>query len=191
MRGTNFILSGPGVSRWRSFRACVGWWLAYFTLLGLIVQAIVAIFTSEGSAKAILEHIHGTAESWKYEHEKCYLVLLTGTPGPAVTIKKIKEKECTVTGYARFQITNGAGKKLKFGETGASEDSGYVENEGEWESESGLSSANQAITYWATVTGATGEEGKPIAWGSCTSTEIGGTGTPVKVATGKYKVTLG
>lgn len=192
MRGTNFVLSGPGVSRLQSLRAHVGWYLAYFTLLWLIVQAIAATFTSEGSAKAILETIHGTAEGWKYEHEKCYLVLLTGTPATSgsegVTIKKIKEKECTVTGYTRFQITNAVGKKLKFSESAGK---GIVENEGEWEIESGLSGANQAITFWATVTGAAGEEGKPISWGSCTSTEIGGTGTPVKVASGKYKVELG
>lgn len=191
MRGTHFILNGPGIGRWRSFRAHIGWWLAYFTLLGLILQTILATFTSQKTAKEILETIHGVAKSWEYEHEKCYLVLLTGTPGPEVTIKKIKEKECTVTGYARFQITNAAGKKLKFGESGSSEYKGTVENEGEWEIQSGLSGANQAITYWATVSGATGEEGKPIAWGSCTSTEIGGTGTPVKVASGKYKVELG
>ena len=192
MKGTSFILSGPGISRWRSLKAHVGWWLAYFTLLGLVLQAIVATFTSEGTAKALLETIHGTAESWKYEHEKCYLVLLTGTPATSgtegVTVTKIKEKECTVTNYARFQITNGAGKKLKFTESAGK---GVVENEGEWEIQSGLTGAGQAITYWATVTGATGTEGKPIAWGSCTSTEISGTQTPVKVAAGKYKVELG
>ncbi len=192
MRGTNFILGGPGVSRWRSFKAHVGWYLAYFTLLRLLLQML---FTAEAFApatsKALLETIHGVAESWKYEHEKCYLVLLTGTPGPEVTIKKVKEKECTVTGYTRFHITNGAGKKLAFGEVGSGEYRSYVENSEEWEIESGLSGANQAITYWAVVSGASGEEGKVIAWGSCTSTEIGGTGTPVKVASGKYKVELG
>lgn len=192
MRGTNFVLGGPGVSRWRSFKAHLGWWLAYFTLLGIILQTLLATFTSEKTAKEILELMHNVAENWKYEHEKCYLCLLKGTPATSgvegVTIKKIKEKECTVTGYARFQITNGAGKKVSFSESAGL---GIIENSEEWTVQTGLSGANQAITYWATVSGATGEEGKPIAWGSCTSTEIGGTGTPVKVASGKYKVELG
>jgi alpha-tubulin suppressor-like RCC1 family protein len=186
MRGTNHVLSGPGISHWQSLRAHARWWLAYFALLGLVLQTILATFTSEKSAKEILEHIHGVAESWKYEHEKCYLCLLTGTPATSgvegVTIKKIKEKECTVTGYARFQITNGAGKKVAFSESAGK---GIIENSEEWTVQTGLSGANQAITYWATVTGAAGEEGKPIDWGSTTSTEIGGTGTPVKVASGK------
>ena len=190
MRGTDFVFSGPGVSRWRTLKAYALWQLSWFVLLGILARIMFATFTSQKTAKEILETMHGVAESWKYEHEKCYLVLLTGTPGPEVTIKKIKEKECKVTNYARFQITNGVGKKLKFGETGSSEYAGYVENEGEWEIQSGLTGSNEAITYWATVTGASGEEGKPIAWGSCTSTEIGGTGTPVKVASGKYLVKL-
>lgn len=196
MRGTNFILSGPGIGRVQSFRARVRWYLAYFTfasiMLGLIAQALLATMTSESSAKAILETIHGTAESWVYEHEKCYLVLLTGTPATSgvegVTIKKIKEKESTVTGLTRFQVTNAAGKKLKFTESAGK---AIAENEGEWEIASGLSGAKQAITFWATVTGATGELGKPITWGSTTSTEIGGGATPVKVASGGYKVELG
>jgi hypothetical protein len=192
MNGTNLILSGPGISRWRSFKAHVRWYLAYFTLLGLLVRALLATFTSEKTAKEILETIHGTNNSWTYEHEKCYLVLLLGTPATSgvegVTIKKIKEKECKVTGYARFQITNGAGKKVSFSESAGK---GIVENSEEWTVQTGLSGGNEAITYWATVTGATGEEGKPIDWGSCTETSIGGTGTPVKVASGKFKVELG
>lgn len=239
MRGTNFILGGPGVSRWRAFKAHVLWHLAYFTLLKLLLQVLLgfeptgcgppaetriaapltdaeaaglkrtgllreamrwgylprlagaAEAFAPATSKALLETMWGVAESWKYEHEKCYLVLLTGTPGAEVTIKKVKEKECTVTGYTRFHITNGAGKKLTFGEVGSGEYRSYVENAEEWEIQSGLSGTNQEITYWAVVSGASGEEGKVIAWGSCTGTSIGGTGTPVKVAAGKLKVELG
>jgi hypothetical protein len=148
-------------------------------------------FTAEKTAKELLENLHNTNESIKFVAEKCYLVLLTGTPAASgvVTIKRVKEKECTVTGYSRFQITNGAGKKLAFSESGAGV--GIVENSEEWTVQTGLSGAGQAITYWAVVSGATGEEGKVISWGSCTSTEISGTQTPVKVASGKYKVELG
>jgi len=196
MRGTNYIFSGPGVSRSQSFRAHVKWHLAYFTfasmMLRLLFLLLFATLTSEGTAQEVLEVMHGTAESWKYEHEKCYLVLLTGTPATSgvegVTIKKIKEKECTVTGYTRFQATNAAGKKLKFSTLAGK---GIVENEGEWEIATGLPGAKQAITFWAMVTGATGELGKPITWGSTTSTEIGGGATPVKVASGGYKAEFG
>jgi hypothetical protein len=148
-------------------------------------------FTAESSAKNTLEQLTGWKEEWKFK-EHCYLMLMTGTPATSgsegVTMKKCKEKECTVTGYARFKVEKTAGHELAFSESAAK---GILENSAEWEIESGLSGAGQAITYWALVQESSGESGKVISWGSCTSTEISGTQTPVKVASGKLKVELG
>lgn len=172
----------------QSLRLLVRYYVATFAYLLLTF----GVFTSSVSAKELLEHISGWSEKWKFK-ENCYLMLMTGTPATSgnkgVTMKKCKEKETTVTGYARFKIEAAAGKKLKFVEI--SEEEGEATNEGEWEIETGLSGGNQEILYWALVQESSGESGKVIAWGSCTGVSIGGAGTPVKIATEKLKVKIG
>jgi len=152
----------------------------------------LAVFTGYESAQKILEHISGWKEEWAFK-EHCYLALLKVTPATSgnegVTMKKVKEAEVTVTGYSRFKIEKLAGHELKFGNESTIE--GYLTNKEEWEVETGLSGANQEVTYWALVQESSGESGKVIAWGSCTGTSIGATGTPVKVAIEKLKIKLG
>lgn len=180
------------VRRTRDGQLRISRWRLHLIVLALSVRTLLTTITAEKSAKEWLELLTNQAENWKYEHEKCWLALLTGTPATSgsegVTPKKVKEKETTVTGYSRYKYSGASGKKLTFSESGAK---GVAENESENEVASGLSGTNQEITYWALMSGEKGEEGKVIAWGSCTGTSIGGTGTPVKVAAGKLKLELG
>lgn len=159
-------------------------------MLHLVSRA--AIFTAPKSALELLEHITGWSEKWAFK-SNCYLMLMTGSPATSgekgVTMKKCKEKETTVTGYTRFKVEAAAGHKLKFVEV--SELEAEATNEGEWEIETGLTGSNQEILYWALVQESSGEAGKVISWGSCTGVSIGGTGTPVKIATEKLKTKIG
>ena len=105
-------------------------------------------------------------------------------------------KTATTSGYTRFQFENAAGKKLKIAETGVTTTGNCtLENEEESTVETGLGGAESKVTYWALLGGAAkatpgNEEGYCFAWGSCTSTGIGPTQTPVKIAIGKLKVEL-